>query len=48
MITGTTKSPEWRNGPHGHNTLCNACGIRYLRKRERRLVPPPKWGWDAR
>ncbi|CEG73638.1 Putative GATA-binding transcription factor [Rhizopus microsporus] len=24
-------SPEWRKGPSGHKTLCNACGLRYAR-----------------
>ncbi|ORE06369.1 hypothetical protein BCV72DRAFT_305566 [Rhizopus microsporus var. microsporus] len=24
-------SPEWRRGPSGHKTLCNACGLRYAR-----------------
>ncbi|KAK0535179.1 hypothetical protein OC842_002408 [Tilletia horrida] len=28
---GTTNSPEWRRGPSGHKTLCNACGLRYSR-----------------
>ncbi|CAG8537545.1 9118_t:CDS:2 [Paraglomus brasilianum] len=28
----TTNSPEWRRGPTGHKTLCNACGLRYSRK----------------
>ncbi|CAD6889855.1 unnamed protein product [Tilletia controversa] len=28
---GTTSSPEWRRGPTGHKTLCNACGLRYSR-----------------
>ncbi|OMJ26708.1 GATA zinc finger domain-containing protein 3 [Smittium culicis] len=28
---GTTNSPEWRKGPHGQKTLCNACGLRYSR-----------------
>ncbi|OBZ91437.1 hypothetical protein A0J61_00507 [Choanephora cucurbitarum] len=27
----TSKSPEWRRGPNGHKTLCNACGLRYAR-----------------
>ncbi|KAJ1332432.1 hypothetical protein BSLG_008734 [Batrachochytrium salamandrivorans] len=27
----TTDSPEWRRGPHGRKTLCNACGLRYAR-----------------
>lgn len=24
---GTTQTPEWRRGPHGVRTLCNACGL---------------------
>ncbi|RUS13881.1 hypothetical protein BC937DRAFT_94639 [Endogone sp. FLAS-F59071] len=27
----TDSSPEWRRGPTGHKTLCNACGLRYSR-----------------
>ncbi|KAI8365784.1 hypothetical protein BD560DRAFT_425177 [Blakeslea trispora] len=27
----TSTSPEWRRGPNGHKTLCNACGLRYAR-----------------
>ncbi|KND00843.1 uncharacterized protein SPPG_03947 [Spizellomyces punctatus DAOM BR117] len=27
----TTESPEWRRGPSGQKTLCNACGLRYSR-----------------
>lgn len=29
----TSHSPEWRRGPDGHKTLCNACGLRYSRFR---------------
>lgn len=25
----TTNTPQWRMGPNGTGTLCNACGIRY-------------------
>ncbi|KND04143.1 white collar 2 protein [Spizellomyces punctatus DAOM BR117] len=32
---GTNESPEWRKGPAGPKTLCNACGLAYA-KRERR------------
>lgn len=28
----TTDSAEWRTGPSGRATLCNACGLRYWRK----------------
>ncbi|GAA0173036.1 zinc finger transcription factor [Lithospermum erythrorhizon] len=31
-----TKTPQWREGPLGKNTLCNACGVRY---RSGRLFP---------
>ncbi|OEL18936.1 hypothetical protein BAE44_0020044 [Dichanthelium oligosanthes] len=33
---GTDTTPQWREGPEGRNTLCNACGVRY---RSGRLVP---------
>ncbi|CAM0950146.1 unnamed protein product [Alopecurus aequalis] len=26
---GTSKTPQWREGPKGKGTLCNACGVRY-------------------
>lgn len=29
----TTKTPLWRGGPSGPKSLCNACGIRYRKKR---------------
>ncbi|KAI8803476.1 hypothetical protein BJ742DRAFT_494270 [Cladochytrium replicatum] len=32
---GTTTSPEWRKGPDGPKTLCNACGLAFS-KRQRR------------
>lgn len=31
-----TKTPQWREGPMGWKTLCNACGVRY---RMGRLLP---------
>uniref|UniRef100_K4AJE4 GATA-type domain-containing protein n=1 Tax=Setaria italica TaxID=4555 RepID=K4AJE4_SETIT len=33
---GTEETPQWREGPEGAATLCNACGLRY---RSGRLVP---------
>ncbi|KAK9282065.1 hypothetical protein L1049_004977 [Liquidambar formosana] len=30
------KTPQWRTGPLGPKTLCNACGVRY---KSGRLVP---------
>ncbi|SCV73548.1 BQ2448_7474 [Microbotryum intermedium] len=29
---GTANSPEWRKGPSGNKSLCNACGLRYARQ----------------
>jgi len=27
MECGTTTTPQWRRGPDGPGTLCNACGV---------------------
>lgn len=32
----TDKTPQWRTGPQGPKTLCNACGVRF---KSGRLVP---------
>ncbi|KAH9483944.1 Cutinase gene palindrome-binding protein [Psilocybe cubensis] len=29
---GSTVSPEWRKGPQGPKTLCNACGLRWAKQ----------------
>ncbi len=26
---GTHQTPQWRCGPEGPRSLCNACGVRY-------------------
>ncbi|KAF9482824.1 GATA-domain-containing protein [Pholiota conissans] len=31
-ICGRTDSPEWRKGPDGPKTLCNACGLRWAKQ----------------
>lgn len=31
---GVTKTPQWREGPDGPKTLCNACGVKYSRERQ--------------
>lgn len=31
---GTLDSPEWRKGPNGPKTLCNACGCEFIWKRQ--------------
>jgi hypothetical protein len=28
---GATKTPQWREGPLGPKTLCNACGVKRVR-----------------
>eukprot|EP00798_Chlamydomonas_sp_ICE-L_P001719 gene1719-33126_t len=32
---GATQTPQWREGPTGPKTLCNACGVRYGREKQR-------------
>ncbi|KAK7204423.1 hypothetical protein BZA70DRAFT_280720 [Myxozyma melibiosi] len=41
---GTFDSPEWRKGPEGPKTLCNACGLRWSKsmKRSKLSGMPPK------
>jgi ribosomal protein L37AE/L43A len=39
MTCGRTDSPEWRKGPQGPKTLCNACGLRWA-KESRKPVEP--------
>ncbi|GAX80092.1 hypothetical protein CEUSTIGMA_g7530.t1 [Chlamydomonas eustigma] len=36
---GASQTPQWREGPLGPKTLCNACGVKYYRmtKRSRKL-----------
>ncbi|KAF2016860.1 hypothetical protein BU24DRAFT_459978 [Aaosphaeria arxii CBS 175.79] len=29
LFCSTIESPEWRKGPNGQKTLCNACGLRW-------------------
>jgi len=33
---GTLDSPEWRKGPKGPKTLCNACGLRWAKKEKKK------------
>lgn len=33
---GTQTTPVWRAGPHGPKTLCNACGVRYMKVAKRK------------
>ncbi|KAJ3548749.1 hypothetical protein NMY22_g1140 [Coprinellus aureogranulatus] len=32
MACGRADSPEWRKGPQGPKTLCNACGLRWAKQ----------------
>ena len=36
---GTLDSPEWRRGPSGPKTLCNACGLRWAKKEKKKGGP---------
>lgn len=36
---GTLDSPEWRKGPSGPKTLCNACGLRWAKKEKKKSGP---------
>jgi len=45
---GTRSTPQWRRGPAGPKTLCNACGIVYSKKlrrerqsQEKKVASPP-------
>ena len=29
QVCGTTETPQWRRGPSGKRTLCNACGVKW-------------------
>lgn len=45
LACGATSTPEWRKGPLGRRTLCNACGLCYAklcdrRKEEAKYVAP--------
>ncbi|GAM25037.1 hypothetical protein SAMD00019534_082120 [Acytostelium subglobosum LB1] len=41
---GTTSSPEWRKGPAGNQSLCNACGLYFAKlvRREASLAWKPQ------
>ncbi|KAA1469364.1 hypothetical protein DENSPDRAFT_834962 [Dentipellis sp. KUC8613] len=43
---GRTNSPEWRKGPRGPKTLCNACGLRWAKK-VRKFEEATEAGGDA-
>jgi len=37
---GATSTPEWRRGPMGPRTLCNACGLVYAKLIKKRTREP--------
>ncbi|KAI1006503.1 Cutinase palindrome-binding protein [Podosphaera aphanis] len=37
---GIIDSPEWRKGPSGPKTLCNACGLRWAKKEKKKTRLP--------
>ncbi|GLI70047.1 hypothetical protein VaNZ11_014815 [Volvox africanus] len=39
---GTQTTPVWRAGPHGPKTLCNACGVRYMKVAKGNVPPAPR------
>ncbi|GFY90522.1 GATA transcription factor 16 [Actinidia rufa] len=43
----TTKTPLWRSGPVGPKSLCNACGIRYRKKRNEKEKKKEKPATDT-
>jgi hypothetical protein len=40
---GAHATPQWRCGPDGPRTLCNACGVRY-----KKGLGPAAGGWGGR
>lgn len=41
---GSNKTPQWRAGPVGAKTLCNACGVRYKNGRLQPICAFPPFG----
>jgi len=39
MQCGATQTPQWRKGPDGLSTLCNACGVRAKRAQQQGKNP---------
>ncbi|KZT26621.1 hypothetical protein NEOLEDRAFT_1132163 [Neolentinus lepideus HHB14362 ss-1] len=47
VTCGRTDSPEWRKGPQGPKTLCNACGLRWAKQQRKFDADPVENGVDA-
>jgi len=43
----TKVTPEWRRGPKGPKTLCNACGLQFAKKFGGKNLPVPSLSDDA-
>ncbi|KAF5357959.1 hypothetical protein D9756_001458 [Leucocoprinus leucothites] len=44
---GRTDSPEWRKGPDGPKTLCNACGLRWAKQMRKFDEPAEETGSNS-
>ncbi|KAL9715262.1 white collar 2 type of transcription factor [Leucoagaricus gongylophorus] len=44
---GRTDSPEWRKGPDGPKTLCNACGLRWAKQMRKFDEPTEETGSNS-
>ncbi|KAF9227739.1 hypothetical protein BS17DRAFT_402023 [Gyrodon lividus] len=44
VTCGRTDSPEWRKGPQGPKTLCNACGLRWAKEVRNKVDENPSAG----
>eukprot|EP01113_Clastostelium_recurvatum_P010894 TRINITY_DN1547_c0_g1_i1.p1 TRINITY_DN1547_c0_g1~~TRINITY_DN1547_c0_g1_i1.p1 ORF type:complete len:334 (+),score=74.41 TRINITY_DN1547_c0_g1_i1:98-1003(+) len=42
LSCGTTHTPEWRKGPDGKKSLCNACGLHYAKMIKREVLVPTR------
>ncbi|KAG5637756.1 hypothetical protein H0H81_003323 [Sphagnurus paluster] len=47
ITCGRTDSPEWRKGPLGPKTLCNACGLRWAKQTRTGKVEETEVGYDG-
>ena len=36
-VCGTNSTPRWRRGPRGRQTLCNSCGLKFIRKKKKEM-----------
>ncbi|KDQ61132.1 hypothetical protein JAAARDRAFT_32137 [Jaapia argillacea MUCL 33604] len=47
VTCGRTDSPEWRKGPMGPKTLCNACGLRWAKQQRKTDGDPADGGGEG-